>query len=288
MPSSASRGDRDRAAFESLAAEILEKIKGEADPSSLNAYRALFRKRVPFFMRSYVGAYLLMSLSRSGLPQGKARSERPGRGEDRSRPERAPAQREDGGQRGERKQRADRTDRNDRNDRAEGRGRGARAADAAVVESDRRPEEPRRKLPDDEASTLFVSAGRNRRVYARDLLALLANVPGVDRDDVGELRILDNFSFVQVRKAVADEAISALDGREFRGRPLSVSYAKPRKDEPAAEAALAPEDAPLAADEAADEVCAVDEVAEEVDDEGAAFDEPPAEDADGDGEDDRS
>jgi hypothetical protein len=99
-----------------------------------------------------------------------------------------------------------------------------------VEQEAQRDETPRHSLPEDEAATLFISAGRNRRAYAREILALLINEAQVDKDDVGDLRILDNFSFVQVRREVADQVISTLGGKSFRGRPLSVSFAKPRKD----------------------------------------------------------
>ena len=48
------------AAMKSRIADLLQKIRGEADPQVLNAARSLFRKQVPFFMRSYLAAYLLM------------------------------------------------------------------------------------------------------------------------------------------------------------------------------------------------------------------------------------
>jgi RNA recognition motif-containing protein len=42
---------------------------------------------------------------------------------------------------------------------------------------------------------------------------------------------LDNYSFIQVRSSAADTIIEALNGQSFRGRILSVNYARPRKDE---------------------------------------------------------
>jgi len=42
------------------------------------------------------------------------------------------------------------------------------------------------------------------------------------------IRILDNYSFVQVRDTKADEIIDKLTGHKFRGRTLTVNYAKPK------------------------------------------------------------
>lgn len=167
-------------------AEILEKIKTEADPVALNEYRALIRKQVPFFMRTYVAAYLLMQAE-----QGAGKK----RGQDHSR------RREHGGDR-EQERRQERP----------------------------KAETPRRELPEDEAARLFMSIGRNRRVFPREILGLIMSESSVAKEDVGSIRILDNYSFVQVRKESADEIISALDGKQFRGRTLAVNYARSRRE----------------------------------------------------------
>jgi RNA recognition motif-containing protein len=73
--------------------------------------------------------------------------------------------------------------------------------------------------------------GRSRRVFPREILGLINSKTAIPRDDIGSIRILDNYSFVQVRDTVAEKIIEALNGLNFRGRPLTVNYAKSRKDE---------------------------------------------------------
>jgi hypothetical protein len=98
-----------------------------------------------------------------------------------------------------------------------------------------RPEN-RKALPENESVKLFISAGRSRRVFPREILGLIASKTPVSKDDIGAIRILDNYSFIQVRTAAADAIIEALNGKSFRGRSLVVNYARSRKDEaPAAE-----------------------------------------------------
>jgi hypothetical protein len=131
-------------------------------------------------------------------------------------------------------------------------GRGERPGRAA--------EEPRAErqypLADEESRRLFISIGRNRRVFPREILGLISSATAVAREDIGAIRILDNYSFVQVRNTVADAIIEALNGKSFRGRILSVNYAHSRRDEGAAGegdyAAGTPddEDVPLHEDEA--------------------------------------
>ena len=94
------------------------------------------------------------------------------------------------------------------------------------------PREPRhRPLAEEESKRLFISIGRNRRVSPREILGLINAKAGTPRDDIGAIRILDNYSFVQVREEVAEEIIEALNGQSFRGRTLVVNYAKARRDE---------------------------------------------------------
>jgi RNA recognition motif-containing protein len=95
------------------------------------------------------------------------------------------------------------------------------------------PEEntPRYPLAEEESKRLFFSVGRSRRVFPREILGLINTKTAISREDIGAIRILDNYSFVQVRDTAAEKIIEALNGTVFRGRPLTVNYAKSRKDE---------------------------------------------------------
>jgi len=90
---------------------------------------------------------------------------------------------------------------------------------------------PRYPLAEEESKRLFFSVGRSRRVFPREILGLINTKTAIPREDIGAIRILDNYSFVQVRDTVAEKIIEALNGTIFRGRPLTVNYAKSRKDE---------------------------------------------------------
>jgi hypothetical protein len=102
--------------------------------------------------------------------------------------------------------------------------------------NDERREDFRRQdemyfLPEEESLRLFVSIGRNRKVFPREIISLLSTKARIAKDDIGDIRILDNYSFVQVRNAVADTVIKTLNGQNFRGRTLTVSYARTKKDD---------------------------------------------------------
>ena len=93
--------------------------------------------------------------------------------------------------------------------------------------------EKRERIQIDEslASTIFIGIGRNRRVYPRDLVGLLASAGGIERERIGTIKVLANYSFVQLFSEDAEKVIAALNGYEYRGRKLSVSYSKQSDDE---------------------------------------------------------
>lgn len=90
----------------------------------------------------------------------------------------------------------------------------------------------RRKM---NTTTLFMSIGKNRRVYPRDLVQLLFAAGQVSKADIGDIKILDNYSFIEVEESLAADVIGRLDGIQYRGRHLTVNFAKKRASEEAAE-----------------------------------------------------
>ena len=62
------------------------------------------------------------------------------------------------------------------------------------------------------------------------LLGLLISVAGIDRDRIGDIRVLANYSFVQLFAEDAEKAINVINGYDYRGRKLAVSYSR-QKDE---------------------------------------------------------
>jgi hypothetical protein len=178
--------------------EILEKIQSEVDPDLLTIYRSLIRKEVSFFRRTYFGAYLLMLLDQGRI--GK----------------RSPNTRSKSG----------------------GDGASSRKSSRSMLFSsgDSVQAEPNRRLPEEESIRLFINIGRNRRVFPREILGLITADTPVSREDIGAIRILDNYSFVQVRRTVADAIIESLNGNTFRGRTLAVDFARAKKEEDFADA----------------------------------------------------
>ncbi|MCL2127225.1 MAG: DbpA RNA binding domain-containing protein [Treponema sp.] len=179
---------------------VIDSIKTEADASLLDEYLKIFKKEVALFNRSRVAAYLLMLCDQGKTPRFPARNDLP-----------------------ERSDPAGAGKKNPRGARAEK--RAANAGANGEADTQRYP------LADEESVRLFFSAGRSRRVSPREILGLINSKTAIPREDIGAIRILDNYSFVQVRDTSAEKIIGALNGLNFRGRPLTVNYAKSRRDE---------------------------------------------------------
>ncbi|MDR1785177.1 MAG: DbpA RNA binding domain-containing protein [Spirochaetaceae bacterium] len=105
-----------------------------------------------------------------------------------------------------------------------------------------RPKGPPKYTVIDEsrAATIFISVGKNKRVFPRDLVTLIIQGAGIPQDRIGEIHVFDNYSFIQLFSEDAENAITSLNGREYRGRPLSVSYSRKKDEAPPAEAAAPP------------------------------------------------
>lgn len=77
---------------------------------------------------------------------------------------------------------------------------------------------------------VFVNVGRKDGVRPGDFVALLAEAPGITRDDIGRIRIRDKHTFVAVRREVIDDAIKALQGRTIGDRVANAERARSRDD----------------------------------------------------------
>jgi hypothetical protein len=191
----------DEEEVKSLLDATLKAIQTEADPYLLNQYRALIRKNVSFFKRSYLAAYLLMLREQSQGRPRKSGGDRP-----RGRP-------------------------NARNYA------GATGAEpGGGAEPARRSQRPAPQnlapvaLPEEESTQLFINIGRSRWVFPREILGLIGAKTSIPREDIGLITILNNYSFIQVRNSAAAEMLEALNGVNFRGKTLAVNYARTRKE----------------------------------------------------------
>ena len=172
---------------------MVHTVREDEDPEELKVYRALFKKHVPFNLRGYLVGHMIKALVARESTSPAPRTSAP-----RTSAPRTPAPPTPGPRAHER--------------RAEAPRRRRREAEPAPAANGLR--------------RLFVSVGRNRRVRPDDLTSLISASVPVERSEFGAIRILDSYSFIEVPEGVAEETIAALSGTSFKGRRITVDYAR--------------------------------------------------------------
>ncbi|MCQ2582704.1 MAG: DbpA RNA binding domain-containing protein [Treponema sp.] len=204
---------RDFEINEDKTADLLQnavaKITTEEDIDTLTELIKLFKKNVPLSRRKYVTAYLLKETLKHYHYFGRNNNRNNAR-----------------------------NSRNDYKNEFRNDYKAASRAEKVAVEpvetvepAEERPRHPRVQIDADKATSIFISIGKNRRVYPRDLVGIIIAVAGIDRERIGDIKVLANYSFVQLYTEDAQTAIDKLNGYEYRGRKLAVSYSRQKSDE---------------------------------------------------------
>lgn len=180
---------------------ILERLNTDADADLLNEYRAIFKKEISLTKRSWAAAYLLMQFE-----QGNS-----GRFDRNRRPQMAA--------------------RPPQEFRYQDKGQSDGVGKTYEKKFENRDEPRQYPLAEEDSVRLFINIGRSRHVFPREILGFINAKVGTPREDIGSIRIMDNYSFIQVRNTAAVSIIEGLDGKSFRGKILAVNYAKSRRDE---------------------------------------------------------
>lgn len=187
-------------------ANALSNVETDLDIDSLAALVKLFKKNVPFSRRKYVTAYLLREALKHDHSFRSNRFER------------------------------NNSKRNEaRENNRESNKPAKTVVEAAAAPQEERQPHPRVEIPEELSTTIFISIGRNRRVFPRDLVSLLINAGGLARDRIGNIKVLANYSFVQLYTEDTEKTIAALNDYEYRGRRLAVNLSRLKSEEVPAE-----------------------------------------------------
>ncbi len=214
MPSHTILPEARRAALAAAVDEALNEVREASDVALLQECRAIFRARVPLHLRAYVAAALALKAASGPAARG-------GKAEDGRR--RKSAEQRDR----EPQAKADRPAREPK--KAEPRVREERAKEAKPAErEDRERVAERENRYRGEGVTLFVSAGRRQRFYSRIAAKVVADAAGIGEERIGDIRTMDNYSFVVVDPSVEEAVLSALSGFDWKGRSLTVNRARKR------------------------------------------------------------
>lgn len=207
--------------FKELLDQFERHIRNDADLEHLKAIRRQIRTALPMSVRRYLPAYLLQEAVGAGVPRA-AGAPRAAGGPDRPAaadrtPARPPA-------------RAGRPDRADRPAKEEpAPAASAAAAAPAPAREARARDAEAAPQADGEMARLFVSVGRSRRISRQMLTDLFVAKLELPHDRIGEVKILDNFSFIEVPSDIAQAAIDKISGETLNGRRVNVDYARSKK-----------------------------------------------------------
>jgi ATP-dependent RNA helicase DeaD len=76
---------------------------------------------------------------------------------------------------------------------------------------------------------LFLTVGRLDKINPKKLLEFFNETANVNKEDVGDIDILEKFSFVNVTEAAAESIIKHCAGKKFGGRKLNVEISTKAK-----------------------------------------------------------
>ena len=93
---------------------------------------------------------------------------------------------------------------------------------------DRPPRRPREEYsgPEEGMVQLFLSLGKRDNISPGDIVGMLHNECQLERGTVGRIRLMPNFSFVEVAKDSAPKAIDMAGQAKLRGREFKLDYDK--------------------------------------------------------------
>jgi len=216
--------------------EILDRMEKNTDAALLHEYYKLFKKEIPIFKRSFAAAWLFMNYDEKETSRFHANDKFPvnSKKTDKKVP---PQNKEKPAANPKEKPQETRDNKLKEKHPAASLRSAAEAGKKNGIDQNSGKDVPASSektiitLPEGEAKNLFISIGKNRRLFPREIITLLISKTSCAREDIGIIRILDNYSFIQVRDTKADEIIESLTGHKFRGRTLTVNYAKPKDNQ---------------------------------------------------------
>ncbi|MEM1442767.1 MAG: DEAD/DEAH box helicase, partial [Verrucomicrobiota bacterium] len=98
---------------------------------------------------------------------------------------------------------------------------------------DRPKRRPREEYSGPEAGMvqLFLSLGKRDNISPGDIVGMLHNECELERGTVGRIRLLPNFSFVEVAEASAPQAIDMASNATLRGKSFKLDYDRGRRED---------------------------------------------------------
>ena len=103
-----------------------------------------------------------------------------------------------------------------------------------MVTNTRTGHAPSQNRADKDYKTLFFNIGRTRGLNPQALLRFIAASAEIDSSEIGQIRVHDNYSFVDVAEPNVQKVLDNLNSKVYRGRTLAVNFAKKNTETPKA------------------------------------------------------
>jgi hypothetical protein len=178
----------DEKALKAFLDGLLDELRHPQDPKLLEDVRRAFRRKIPFHLRSYAAA--LMILRAAGLSRAKPQQKMP--------PQKASPEKMSP----------------------------PKALPKKMAPQPQKTS--LQELPSKETVSLFVSMGKRHHLKPQDLRNKIAERTGLSLDAIGRVHLLEKYSFVEVPEEEAQKVIAAMNGAELNGHALEIKPAKKR------------------------------------------------------------
>jgi ATP-dependent RNA helicase DeaD len=85
-----------------------------------------------------------------------------------------------------------------------------------------RTDRPERRSPREGFATYRIALGKRHRVEPRQIVGALANEGGLRRDDFGAIKIMPDFSLVELPSDLSRDTLDRLADTQISGRPIEI------------------------------------------------------------------
>ncbi len=76
------------------------------------------------------------------------------------------------------------------------------------------------------AASLYINVGKTSRANAKELASFIVSTAKISESDLYGVSFKQNYSFVSVKKEIAQSVIDKVNGQEFRGRKVKINFSK--------------------------------------------------------------
>lgn len=78
----------------------------------------------------------------------------------------------------------------------------------------------------DELVSLFLSVGKKDKIMAKDIIGSLSANTAINKQEIGKINILENYSFIEIPSKYLDEIFSRMNGNTIKGKRVNIEIAK--------------------------------------------------------------